>query len=317
MRTMRALALIATLLACAVVVAAAEPWIKKATHAGYLEEKHGRVVEAATGLGVPQASVVRNWRVNGFCLGQTIAQTDANGDYVLASGFHDVSFDRTWIPKAIATVLGGIVPIEAPMREYQTQIMAIKPPYILLGDEDASGVPITVPWEGFAEDDALGELRELPPFRMRVDPKLWPTAMRTLADTYLALRCKGPRDLHATPIQQRPIVVDKTSTQSKPSSQGQAQLWCDGEKVSSVDECFDKYESVEARSVRQSIQIFTASLPCSLPASSQLSKEDNTALRIVLGDRLDRAMMNAGITKDWYMSSTTSAEVCTALQGSQ
>ena len=130
---------VAALIGIAAVILVAEPLVKVVEFRDLLLEKRGRIMDAATGRGLPDVSVMINWTSGGYgvagsfggCDLQRVAITDADGDYTIPNVYGAVKFQRIWWKKLLAPLLG----MSSPGIGYHWSLVAFKPGYVRVGDE--------------------------------------------------------------------------------------------------------------------------------------------------------------------------------------
>lgn len=96
-----------------------------------LNEKRGRVIDAATGAGIPDATVIAMWEVSsqsiggssGGCVLQRITMTGAKGDFLIPSVAHDLDLsDRG--------TKGVLEPFTARVVDYSWRLVVFRPGYV-------------------------------------------------------------------------------------------------------------------------------------------------------------------------------------------
>ncbi|MGH7746655.1 MAG: carboxypeptidase-like regulatory domain-containing protein, partial [Candidatus Dormibacteria bacterium] len=100
-------------------------------------EKLGRIVDAATGAGIPDAKVIAVWGAlaadasgSGYmCQLQRIATTDAAGNYVIPDVSHDLDLSRRGTG-GLHTPMG----IGYHSLDFDWHLMVFKPGYVRVGD---------------------------------------------------------------------------------------------------------------------------------------------------------------------------------------
>jgi len=105
-------------------------------------EKHGRVVDADTGAGIPDVKMIANWRtrsdgvpglVSGgiWCDLQTIVATDAQGNYTIP----DISSQLDLSDRGTAHQVTRMGPVNV-THDADWLLIAFKPGYVRTGDKD-------------------------------------------------------------------------------------------------------------------------------------------------------------------------------------
>ncbi len=150
-----------------------------------LSEKHGRVIDATTGKGLPGVAVVVNYgmrattpmRISRGCMHQKIVWTDADGSYVIpnASKDIDVGEDMLW------RMIPGY------SRNYGWTLLYYKDGYVVKEDLErmvdiikGHPMPSVVPFEPYTKN---GPIYIVPPVPMQ---KVDMASSPIMADAYIA-----------------------------------------------------------------------------------------------------------------------------------
>jgi hypothetical protein len=120
-------------------------------------EKRGRIVDAATGAGIPDAKVIAMWNgslqnaagSSGGCALQRIVTTDANGDFVIP----DVSKD---LDISMRGDSASPTPFTTRRVDFKWTLIVFKPGYVRQGDMDSFKDPditrVAFGWESLPPD---------------------------------------------------------------------------------------------------------------------------------------------------------------------
>jgi hypothetical protein len=108
-----------------------------------LHEKHGRVIDAATGLGISQATVIAIWDVSfknthsaGYgCILRKVTTTTASGNYVLPDVTQQLDLSKRGSPNWLEALFEQ----RQASSDYGWRIVVFKPGYIREGDEARFG----------------------------------------------------------------------------------------------------------------------------------------------------------------------------------
>lgn len=179
------------------LIASAETVKRHVSSAELRAEKHGRVVDADTGAGIPGVKMIANWRtrsdgvpgvVSGgiWCDLQTIVTTDAQGDYTIP----DVSSQLDLSDRGTAHHVtgGGLVNVT---HDADWLLIAFKPGYVRAGDKDklraaSFGELGGFGWESAPDTSVLRQGKvEINPIAMHKEdlapPSLWVYDSKILA----------------------------------------------------------------------------------------------------------------------------------------
>jgi len=122
------------------------------TNRELLNEKHGRVIDAATGAGIPDAKVIAMWDVStqsiggssGGCVLQRITITGAKGDFLISSVARDLDVSERGTK-------GVLEPFTARVADYSWRLVVFSPGYVREDDLHSFDYPdparVAFAWE--------------------------------------------------------------------------------------------------------------------------------------------------------------------------
>jgi hypothetical protein len=122
------------------------------TNRELLNEKRGRVVDAATGAGIPDATVIAMWDVSSQSIGgsssgcvlQRITMTGANGDFLIPNVAPDLDLSERGTK-------GVLEPFTARVVDYSWRLVVFRPGYVREGDLHSFDYPdparVAFAWE--------------------------------------------------------------------------------------------------------------------------------------------------------------------------
>lgn len=250
-----------------------------------LAKKHGRVVDAASGAGVPNVKVIAVWNSattgtyadSSGCIDQKIATTNANGDFVIPDVSEEIEIQHNW--QAFWFDLFGH---GAPEIRYNWQLTVYLPGYVRAGDKETVE---NTPDEANLVDFAW---RQRPP---DVVKSYWGD------------------------VQIKPIVMQKTEL--KPPD-----VWRYYSELLSNAECSKNAltpksmanNQREMTEIARSVSALVRPLPCAMPSGTRINSNTLKAFTGVVRDKpfMDRMTALEG-TWMWSDKDTTAGTLCRAL----
>lgn len=245
-------------------------------------EKHGRVVDADTGAGIPNALVIVDWRtlstgvpglIGGgtWCDLQRIVTTDEHGEYTIPDVSHDLDISDRGTHRALTP--GGML---ASTHDVDWVVVTYKPGYVRLADME---------FIELARTNWIGGLVG------------WPTT----PDVGFA-----PGKVVIKPMRMRKMVLDAMDE------------WHYDALILAGAACSDRMaqriEQPEIAGIRASMGEHVRAMPCAMPADTAI---DSAMLNSFLGFANDRAVDKRMVEiigrREWGTKGTTAGVVCQAL----
>ncbi len=246
-------------------------------------EKHGRIVDAYTGAGVPDVKVIANWRTSStglsgyysggtWCDLQKIATTDADGNYTIpdVSGELDISDRGTH---------GGLTP-SGPLsvkHDADWLLITFKPGYVRVGDREKLSASLVA-----------------------IDVFAW----NRVPDVSIA----GGK------IEVKPIVMEKVDLSP-------ADAWVYDSKILSAARCHDRtaheIDAPQFEEMAQQINGIVRPLPCQLPADTPIVPVVRNLFTSIVNDPpfVDRLIAILGNPFVWDDKEIPAGVLCRALTG--
>lgn len=265
------------------LIASAETVKRHVSSAELRAEKHGRVVDADTGAGIPGVKMIANWRtrsdgvpgvVSGgiWCDLQTIVTTDAQGDYTIP----DVSSQLDLSDRGTAHHVtgGGLVNVT---HDADWLLIAFKPGYVRTGDKDKLRAA------SFGELGGFG----------------WESA----PDTSVLRQGK---------VEINPIAMHKEDL-APPS------LWVYDSKILAGARCRDRMahdiDQPEMADIAKTMDAIVRPLPCTMPADTALTPIVRKLFTSLVNDKrvLDRLTAALGNPWVWDDKDVPAGVLCRAL----
>jgi hypothetical protein len=192
-----------------------EPLIKRLSNNALLAPRHGRIIDANTGQGLPDVIVVRKWFTGNLCEAEKATITDTNGSYELPGA--EVTFRRTWLFELGLAIVP--LPLQAPGK-FDAGILLYKAGYVpdLRSDNNVPDDPHA----------------EIPPVRMKFESPDSDALNQYDWRLLQNLSC-GYHGATSLPVQHRPHIAGQPVTDA--DREPDYALLCEGQPVATPFDC--------------------------------------------------------------------------------